>query len=226
MKRIFLLFLALCFVSLYSDQVDFNSKPMTAGKSSLAENGYLVTRLLDTVNFSPEIRLPIQLIYNSASEKTGMFGYAWNSPQLESSAKYDKDGVLWVTPWGEKIKFYPKKEKLPKDAVKIPLYEEAKKGQGFYAPYSEWEADTSSRDYRRSGEWVFTGKNNKAGWRFTYSGSRPHKITAPSGRTIEYVYVGKKLTALRQNNLDFVTFEYTGNQVSSLTINGVKYELF
>jgi ABC-2 type transport system ATP-binding protein len=57
-----------------------------------------------------------------------------------------------VTPWGEKIKFYPKKEKTPKDAIKIELYEQAKKGRGFYAPYSEWEADTAKRDYAQSEE--------------------------------------------------------------------------
>ena len=109
------------------EKVDFRAKNLMAGKALLTENGYQLSRQVGTANFSPELRLPIQLIYNSAREKSGIFGFAWFSPQLESSAYYDKDGVLWTTPWGEKIKFFPKKEKLPKDAVKIELYEQAKK---------------------------------------------------------------------------------------------------
>ncbi len=108
-----------CVFSLVSaEKINFQLHPLwSACKASLTEDGYVIARNLDTVNFSPEVRLPIQLVYRSASEKTGMFGYAWSSPQLESSAKFDKDGVLWTTPWGEKFKFYPKNEKqqiLPK----------------------------------------------------------------------------------------------------------------
>ena len=110
MKKLFLLCSVLLFFLLSADQVDFLSKPMSAGKASLAENAYTISRLLDTANFSPELQLPIQLIYNSSVEKSGPFGFAWRSPQLESTAYYDKDGVLWITPWGEKIKFFPKDE--------------------------------------------------------------------------------------------------------------------
>ena len=111
MKKWFLLCSALLSFSLFADSVNFLSKPMSAGKASLAENAYSISRTLDTANFSPELKLPVQLIYNSSVEKSGLFGFAWCSPQLESTAYYDKDGVLWVTPWGEKIKFFSKKEK-------------------------------------------------------------------------------------------------------------------
>ena len=117
MKKLFLLFSALLSFSLFADSVNFYSKPMSAGKALLAENAYSISRLLDTANFSPELKLPVQLVYNSSIEKSGLFGFAWRSPQLESTAYYDKDGVLWVTPWGEKIKFFSKKEKTPKDAI-------------------------------------------------------------------------------------------------------------
>ena len=120
------------------EKVNFLSKPLTAGKASLTENSFFLPQFLGTANFSPDLRFPIQLIYNSASEKTGIFGYAWRSPQLESSAVPQRDGVLWTTPWGEQIKFFPKKEKASKDSIKIELYEQAKKGRGFYSPYSEW----------------------------------------------------------------------------------------
>ena len=109
MKKWFLLCSALLSFSLFADSVNFISKPMSAGKASLAENAYSVSRLLDTANFSLELKLPVQLVYNSSIEKSGLFGFAWCSPQLESTAYYDKNGVLWVTPWGGRIKFFAKK---------------------------------------------------------------------------------------------------------------------
>lgn len=108
-------------------KVDFVMRRMLAGKASLTEGGFVVSRSFGTANFSPELRCPVELVYESASEKTGIFGYAWRSPQLESSAFWEKDGLLWTAPWGEKVKFFPKAEKTPKDAIKIDVIEEAKK---------------------------------------------------------------------------------------------------
>ena len=132
MKKWFLLCSVLLSFSLFADAINFLSKPMSAGKASLAENAYSISRLLGTANFSPELKLLVQLVYNSSIEKSGLFGVAWRSPQLESTAYYDKDGVLWVTPWGARIKFFSPKEKTPKDAIKIELYEQAPKGREFY----------------------------------------------------------------------------------------------
>ncbi len=225
MKKWFLLCSALLSVSLFADSVNFISKPMSAGKASLAENAYSISRLLDTANFSPELKLPVQLVYSSSIEKSGLFGFAWRSPQLESTAYYDKDGVLWVTPWGERIKFFSKKEKTPKDAIKIELYEQAKKGRGFYAPYSEWEANTSKRDYAKSDSWVFYGKRDKKGWTFVYRNYKLKSITAPSGRTVEFNYEGKKLVSVTQDRTAFIELGHSGNLVTSLKINGIDYEL-
>ena len=225
MKKWFLLCSALLSFSLFADSVNFLSKPMSAGKASLAENAYSISRLLDTANFSPELKLPVQLVYNSSVEKSGLFGFAWRSPQLESTAYYDKDGVLWVTPWGERIKFFSKKEKTPKDAIKIELYEQAKKGRGFYAPYSEWEANTSKRNYAKSDSWVFYGKRDKKGWTFVYRNYKLKFITAPSGRTVEFNYEGKKLVSVTQDRTAFIELGYSGNLVTSLKINGIDYEL-
>ena len=225
MKKWFLLCSVLLSFSLFADAVNFISKPMSAGKASLAENAYSISRLLDTANFSPELKLPVQLVYNSSVEKSGLFGFAWRSPQLESTAYYDKDGVLWVTPWGERIKFFSKKEKTPKDAIKIELYEQAKKGRGFYAPYSEWEANTSKRGYAKSDSWVFYGKRDKKGWTFVYRNYKLKSITAPSGRTVEFNYEGKKLVSVTQDRTAFIELGYSGNLVTSLKINGIDYEL-
>ena len=56
MKKWFLLCSALLSFSLFADAVNFISKPMSAGKASLAENAYSISRLLDTANFSPEFK--------------------------------------------------------------------------------------------------------------------------------------------------------------------------
>ena len=67
-----------------------------------------------------------------------MFGFGWSSPQLESSAKPEKDGVLWKTAWDEEIRFY-EKEKSTKEMLE--LYREGMKGRGdYYSPYAQWEA--------------------------------------------------------------------------------------
>ena len=133
MKRIVAILLGavLSCAAVATENVQFLSKPLSAGKAMLTEDGFLVPHLLGTANFSPELRFPIQLIYRSTSEKTGLFGFGWSSPQLESTAYYDRDGVLWTTPWGEQIKFFPKDAEEPEDAIRLELYEQAKKGRGF-----------------------------------------------------------------------------------------------
>ena len=226
MKRLFSVLLATFagFAAVAVENVNFYSKPLTAGKASLTENGFIVDRLLGVANFSPELRFPIQLIYNSASEKSGIFGFGWHSPQLESSACYDKDGVLWTTPWGEQIKFFAKDTEVSKDAIKVELLEEARKGRGFYAPYSDWEADTntSAGKLAQSGDWIFIGKRQYRGWRFIYRDARLRSISAPSGRSLTFLYKGDQLNRIEQSDVAFVELAYEGDQVVSATINGVE----
>ena len=162
-----------------AEQLSFRSSPMTAGKASLSENGYIVSRELGGANFSPELRYPVQLIYRSDSADAGLFGTSWRSPQLESSAIPEKDGVLWTTPWGEKIRFFAK----TKDKDTLDLYKDAMKGpKPYFSPYSEWEADG------KEGNWIFYGKRTLQGWKLAYRDAKLIAITAPSGRKIEFGY--------------------------------------
>ena len=209
----------------YGADLSFIDRPMTAGNALLSENGFQITRILGQADFAPEIRLPIQLVYRSNRERSGLFGFAWYSPQLESSARGEKDGVLWTTPWGETIKFFPKKAPEPKGAVKVALFEEAKKGRGFYAPYADWEANTSKKDYRLSGDWTFTGKRDKKGWKMVYRDTRLQSITAPTGITVYFTYSKNLLTAVKCGDVPFVTLQYSGSRVSQLSINGVPHHL-
>ena len=202
--------------------VDFSNRPLTAGRASLTETGYVEQRTIGVARMAPELTMPIELVYESASEKTGAFGFAWRSPQLESSAVWDKDGMLWTSPWGEKVKFFPKNEKTPKDAVKIEVIEEAKKGRGYFAPYSEWEADVSSGKPEADGNWIIKGKKSLVGWTFSYSSGRLAKIVAPTGRTADFSYdADGRLVAVSQDGTAFVSIAYDGALAKSVMVGGV-----
>ena len=210
-----------------AERLSFESRPLLAGRASLTADGFVEVRSLGTANFTPELRWPVQLVYDSTSERTGPFGFAWRSPQLESSAAWDRDGVLWTTPWGERIKFRPKSEKLPKEAVKVSLWEDAKKGRGFWTPYVDWEADTPKADFRHSGEWTFTGKRALKGWTFRYRNGRLARAEAPSGRALDFAYAqdGRPLS-VSQDGQAFVELAYNADGFAeSVKVNGVETRL-
>ena len=222
-KKIALAFVAMAgLFSFAAERVDFSSRLLLAGRASLTETGYVESRGIGVARLSPELAIPIELVYDSSSEKTGAFGFAWRSPQLESSAVWDKDGMLWTSPWGEKVKFFPKGEKTPKDAVKIDVVEEAKKGRGYYAPYSEWEADVSTGKPEADGNWTVKGRKSLVGWTFSYSSGRLAKITAPTGRSADFSYdADGRLASVSQGGTEFVSIAYDGALAKSVTVAGV-----
>ncbi len=207
------------------EKVDFSSRPLTAGSAAIVDGGYVVGREIGTANFTPELRYPVEFVYNSKREKNGLFGFAWHSPQLESSAAWDKDGMLWTSPWGEKFKFFPKDEKAPKGAIKLDPIDEAKKGGGFYSPYAEWEANTAAADPMSARDWTITGKRAMKGWRFVYADSRLSSITAPSGRSVEFRYdASGRPVAISQEKTSFVEIAYNdAGNVASVADFGIIY---
>ena len=218
----FLLAALASFASVAAERVDFSHSPLTAGRASLTETGYVEQRTIGVARMAPELTMPIELVYESSSEKTGAFGFAWRSPQLESSAAWDKDGMLWTSPWGEKVKFFPKSEKTPADAVKIEVVEEAKKGRGYYAPYTEWEADVSSGKAESDGNWTIKGKKSLVGWTLAYSAGRLAKITAPTGRSADFSYdADGRLVEVMHDGTAFVSLAYDGALAKSVTVAGV-----
>ena len=84
--------IAMCHTSL-AGGLTSKSSPLQAGRASLTEDGFRISRSLGAANFTPELSYPVEVAYESFSERTGIFGFAWRSPQLESSAAWDKDGV-------------------------------------------------------------------------------------------------------------------------------------
>ena len=224
-KSVFIIVIFNIFIGVFAANINFTAQSFTAGKASLTEHGYIFSHILGRANFSAELKFPIQLVYNSNSEKSGLVGFAWVIPQLESSAYYDKDGVLWQTPWSEKIKFFPKKDDNDKNAIEVELYEEAKKGRGFFAPYSEWEITSIPAKHEQSGDWTIVGKKEKKGWKFVYHDAKIRSITAPSGRSIVFNYNKKKLVSIVQNNKKFVEIAYNNHgYIQLMKINGIEYK--
>lgn len=126
---------------------------------------------------------------------------------------------------GRKIKFFPKDEKAPADAVRIAPLEECKKGKGLYAPYSEWEADVLSGNRETTGEWIVKGKRSMSGWSFRYSSAKISGIAAPSGDHIDFTYAEGRLKAVVQHGIAFIEVEYEGRLAKSLAVNGVETAL-
>ena len=210
------------FVAEASEGVSFLFKPLLAGRASLTESGFVEMRSLGTASFAPELRLPVELVYRSASEETGMFGRGWSSPQLESTVKWDKDGLLWTAPWGERMKFFPKKQKTPKDAVKIAPIEAAKKGRGLFAPYADWEADTFASAHAAAKDFTINGKNDLKGWSFAYTAGNLARIATPNGTVVDFERgKGGKLSAVSSCGVRFIELDYIDGLVSEMRINGV-----
>lgn len=70
--------------------LSFASGAWGAGRVSSDGKSYREKAIAGTANFSPELRMPVEIIYDSASEKTGIFGFAWRSPQFESTVQIQR----------------------------------------------------------------------------------------------------------------------------------------
>ena len=89
----------------WADAPDFRCRPLLVGKASLTSPGFVVRRELAVLSLAPELRLPVELVYESSREAAGAFGFAWRCPQLESSVRWARDALLWTTPWGEEARW-------------------------------------------------------------------------------------------------------------------------
>lgn len=225
-RTLFAAVAALALVPARAESPDFRHRPLLAGKASLTEPGFVVRRELGVANLAPELRLPVELVYESSSERTGLFGFAWRCPQLESSVRWERDGLLWTTPWGERVKFFPKREKTPKDAVKLAPVEAAKRGRGLFAPWTDWESDTESPDWTRCRRFSIAGKNGLRGWRFEYADGRLASASTPHGTSVLFERgPSGELLAVSSRGVRFVELAYADGLVASLRLNGVAVAL-
>ncbi|HNX27181.1 MAG TPA: hypothetical protein PKK48_07215, partial [Phycisphaerae bacterium] len=196
------------------EKISWQSRSLDAGKVDIATQFYSYKTVLGKANFSPELAFPLEAVYDSGSDQTGMLGYRWKAVQLESRVFPRENGAEWVTPWGEKIAFYTKEKPT---AEMLEVFRDQMKGRGCFSPYADWQA------LGAKGNWVIAGTKKYQGWSFVYSNSQLAKVTAPTGRSLSFNYVGDKLVSVEQNGVKFIELNYGKNrQLAGITINGVK----
>ena len=93
-----------------------------------------------------------------------------------------------MTPWGERMKFFPKRAKTAGNAVKVSAVAGAGRGRGLFAPYSDWEADAGVSDYEKARKFTLSGLNALRGWRLVYSDTRLQRIETPHGVSVQFEY--------------------------------------
>ena len=202
-------------LSVNAQQIEFVQNKNSAGKASLTSDAYYSSFTIGTANFSPELRLPVQIFYDSAIKDEGLAGVGWKIPQLESSAVPTKDGALWTTPWGEKVSFYSRKN-TSRDILN--LFNEKERENAYFSPYADWTANGRAD----SGSWTIYGRKDMRGWKFVYVDAKLRKIEAPSGQYIDFTYANGKLASIEQRGRAFISLKYNENKsLSEILINGV-----
>lgn len=220
MKQVFkftLIFLLIIFslLSVNAQQIEFVQNKNSAGKASLTSDAYYSSFTLGTANFSPELRLPVQIFYDSSVKEDGLVGLGWKIPQLESSAVPTKDGALWTTPWGEKVSFYSRKN-TSRDILN--LFNEKERENAYFSPFADWTANGRAD----SGSWTIYGRKDMRGWKFVYVDAKLRKVEAPSGQYINFTYANGKLASVEQRGRAFISLKYDeGKSLSEILINGV-----
>ena len=198
-----------------AQQLDFIQNKNSAGKASLTSDAYYSNFVLGTANFSPELRLPVQIFYDSSVKEEGLVGFGWKIPQLESSATPNEHGAVWTTPWGEKVFFYSRKN-TSRDVLN--LYNERERENAYFSPFADWTANGRAD----SGSWTIFGRKDMRGWKFVYTDAKLRKIEAPSGQSLSFVYNNGKLVSVEQLGRAFIELKYGEDKnLSEIVINGV-----
>ena len=193
----------------------FLCRSFLAGRASLASEGYVVEYHLGAANFAPELRLPVQLEYDSSRKRSGLLGWGWRCPQLESSASVGKDGLEWLTPWGETVVFAAQKDK-------------AGKLLGYSAPFAPWRVvPAGSWDAAAaSGTWRIEGSGRYRGWRFSYQNARLRSIASANGRQLDFLYdqAGRPLRIVESERA-LIKLDYDNGLAVAVWVNGVEFRL-
>jgi len=204
-----------CYGCLQAQELSFLQNKNSAGKASLTSEAYYANFVLGKANFSPELRMPVQIFYDSSCKDEGLLGFGWKIPQLESSAIPNENGAIWTTPWGEKVFFYSRKH-TSRDI--LSLYNEKERENAYFSPFADWTANGRAD----SGSWTIYGRKDMRGWKFVYTDAKLRKIEAPSGQSLSFVYNGGKLASVEQLGRAFIELKYGENKVlSEIAINGV-----
>lgn len=119
-------------------EISFLQEKNSAGKASLTSDSYYLSYTLGVANFSPELRFPVQIFYDSSVREEGLVGSGWKIPQLESSAIPEEGGAIWTAPWGEKVFFYSRRN-VSRDV--LGFYNERERENAYFSPFADWTAN-------------------------------------------------------------------------------------
>ena len=206
-RALAVLVVALCALSPAATSPNFLHRNLLAGRVSLLNGSFVVERLLGTANFSPELRLPVQLEYDSSRREGGLFGFAWRSPQLESFLTVAERQLEWQAPWGERI-VLPRTDNLPE-------------GLTVSAAYTPWRLEAGS-DFA-AGRVAIRGVGRHDGWRFEYRSGRLSRVASPEGATLEFAYEGGALRSVSRNGRAFVEVTAQDGLAREVAVNGVQH---
>ena len=75
-RRFLFMFVAFAAISLFgADGVKFSYRQLCAGRASLENSSFVVSRTLGAAAFSPELCFPVEIVYDSSRVESGIFGY-------------------------------------------------------------------------------------------------------------------------------------------------------
>ena len=199
------------------EKINWNFNFFAAEKVDLHSKAFLLTRDLGVSNFSDEFKMPLNVVYDSKSLKSGMLGYRWNIPQLESKVYHHENEIYWDSPWGRRLDFVKMldyKDELAKHNIEI-------KDNGYISPYKSYILVVESDK-----KWTIHGIRANRGWSFEYQNGKLQKITSPYKRSINYNYnQNGLLISVEQQNTKFIELTYNNdNNVASLKINGTEHK--
>ncbi len=124
---------------------------------------------------TPQFPFTIEVGYAPLRHSSGMFGYGWRSPQLESHLMIEKEKIFWITPWLQQLAF----RRVGKDTrVSSPLWQ---------SEDHLWEMafpPVASREV------TIRGKGQHEGWRFVYDRFRLSvtRIESPDKGMLRFIY--------------------------------------
>ncbi|MDK3160810.1 hypothetical protein QPK87_30260 [Kamptonema cortianum] len=206
----------LLMVSLFAAQVlspglsastmDFTQRSLKLGSVELMGQGWSVERGLGRLTTAPEFVMPVQLVYSTQSDRSGLFGYQWHSPQLESRLTPVEEGKLqWKTPWGSHMVFSPGEIR------------------------GVWRESTGNWTLRsKGGERRFEVRRID-GWKFHYDNGRLNQVEAAGGRRLVFQYEAGAVKSIEQiaGGDRMVVLEAARDakgRLTSLTLGGAKNE--
>ncbi len=82
------------------------------------------------------------------------------------------------------MKFFPKKAKTERNAVKVAAVEGARRGRGLFAPYSDWETDAGVSDYEKIAGRLLADRD----FRYAYPAKTAVELTDALGATARHDY--------------------------------------